>query len=138
MDDSSEEEWAVPSLPKRSKKENIDNCIIHCTDDSSPRLKIQSLNSWQTLLQANRVCEHHPLLDLSETLEQNQVPDIHCHRRCRSIFMLKKSLKALRKKTSLEKFHAVQEKSLLDQHFSMMHASFARKTQNTLGSPKKS
>ena len=106
MDDSTEEEWAVSSWPKRSKKENSGNCIIHCTDDSSPLVKIQSFSSWQTLLQAARVRQHRPLLDLSETLEQNQAPDIHYHRRCRSIFTLKKSLKALRKTASLKKFHA--------------------------------
>ena len=61
------------------------------------------VSSWLTLLQAARVHQHRPLLDLSETLEQNEVNDIHYHRCCRSIFTLKKSLKALRKKSKPEK-----------------------------------
>ena len=53
--------------------------------------------SWSTLVRAAAVRKHKPLLDIAETLNEEEIPSIYCHRKCRSVFTMKKLLETISK-----------------------------------------
>jgi len=82
-------------LRKRSCGER---CIIHCSNDNSSELTSpQNTESWLTLLRAAEIRDHKPLLDVSKTLKDGEIPNVLYHRKCRSIFTLKRDLDKISK-----------------------------------------
>ena len=77
-------------------------CIIHCSSedssDDSNLVSPQNLESWQTLLKAAQIWQHAPILDLDEGLGEGEIPPVQYHRKCRSIFTMKKLLDSITKK----------------------------------------
>ncbi|KAG0713835.1 hypothetical protein GWK47_015305 [Chionoecetes opilio] len=81
--------------PSARKRARID-CIIHCSDDDSDALvSPQDLDSWNTLLRAAEIRQHDPVLEAAKGLEEGGIPHIHYHRKCRSLFTMKKSLDSI-------------------------------------------
>ena len=77
-------------------------CIIHCSDGDSDSNLVspQHLDSWKTLLRAAEIRQHLPILDLAKDLCEGEIPPVQYHRRCRSIFTLKKSLDSITQKNA--------------------------------------
>ncbi len=75
-------------------------CIIHCCDDEegSRLVSPQSLDSWNSLVNAARIGKDAPILDLMKELAEEEIPSIYYHRKCRSIFTMKKLLETITKK----------------------------------------
>lgn len=74
--------------PKRPKME----CIIHCSDDKDKLVSLQGADSWKTLLRAAQIRNHAPILEMVEDLPEGKIPTLYYHRKCRSIFTMKKLL----------------------------------------------
>ena len=72
-------------------------CIIHCTDDDTELVRPKDEESWSTLVRAAAVRKHKPLLDIAETLNEGEIPSICYHRKCRSVFTMKKLLETISK-----------------------------------------
>ena len=68
------------------------NCIIHCTNDSTNLVGPKDDDSWKTLLRAGEIRKHEEILEISKSLSEGEVPRIYYHRKCRSIFTMKKLL----------------------------------------------
>ena len=79
-------------------------CIIHqqtSKDDEDEHLvNPKDYDSWQTLLEAAKVRNHTPILDIAKDLRENDVPTIHYHRKCRSLFTMKRELDTLKRKVN--------------------------------------
>ena len=56
--------------------------------------------SWKTLLRAAEIRNHQEILELSKSLSEGEVPFIYYHRKCRSIFTMKKLLDKLSQQSS--------------------------------------
>ena len=81
------------TLPQKRPRTN---CIIHCSDDDSDSLvSPQDRDSWNTLLRAAEIRQHGPLLELAKGLEKGTIPQELYHRKCRSIFTMKKALDSI-------------------------------------------
>lgn len=81
-------------LPKQPQVE----CIIHCSDDEGRLVSVKDDDSWKTLLRAAQVRNHAPVLELAKDIPEGHIPAIHYHRKCRSIFTMKKLLDDILKK----------------------------------------
>ena len=93
---ASSSESGQPTLPKMRPSTN---CIIHCSNDESDALvSPQDLDSRKTLLWAAEIRQHTDILDVAKTLEEGQIPQIEYHRKCRSIFTMKKLLDSISSK----------------------------------------
>ena len=78
-------------------------CIIHCSNDETDKLTSpENVDSWKTLLNAAEIRNHGPLLEIAKGLHEDEIPNIQYHRKCRSIFTMKKLLEKLQ--TSKEKY----------------------------------
>lgn len=91
-------EEATTSVPTSGKQ-----CIIHQLSFKSGHHDDKlhsptSYDSWCTLLEAARIRNYDPVLEIEKTLAENEVPSIVYHRYCRSIFTLKRSLETLKEK----------------------------------------
>ena len=79
-----------------------DQCIIHfktvSNKDDDHLVSPQSYDSWLTLLEAARVRGHAPILEIAKRLEENEVPRILYHRKCRGLFTMKRDLETLKRK----------------------------------------
>ena len=85
-------EWKSLSARHLLKK---NQCIIHMTaskEDDEHLVSPQSYDSWFTLLEAAKVRNHAPILDIAKQLEDKEVPKIFYHRKCRSLFTMKRDL----------------------------------------------
>ena len=76
-------------------------CIIHYESTklslSEKLIKPFNYDSWTTLLEAARLRNHIPLLRIGELNRDSEcVPDVSYHRQCRSMFIMKRELEALR------------------------------------------
>ena len=74
----------------------MDKCIIHfeqVTEEHLVELKDQA--SWETLLNAAKIRKFEPLIELDKNLGQSDIPAINFHRKCRSLFTLKRDLQKL-------------------------------------------
>ena len=81
---------------KQPTKKVCSNCIIHCSDEASDSLvTLKSLDSWQTLRRAAEIRQHGPVLSIAEPLKEGEVPNVQYHRKCRSIFTMKKTLDSI-------------------------------------------
>ncbi|KAG0711467.1 hypothetical protein GWK47_020543 [Chionoecetes opilio] len=77
--------------PKRPRLE----CIIHCSDDNENLISPQTVDSWKTLLRAAQIRRHEPILELAEYTLEGEIPALNYHRKCRSIFTMKKGLNGI-------------------------------------------
>uniref|UniRef100_UPI00358F0FB3 uncharacterized protein n=1 Tax=Myxine glutinosa TaxID=7769 RepID=UPI00358F0FB3 len=82
-------------LPKKRARFQ---CVIHCSDDDSNLISPQNFESWKTLLRAAEIRQHASLLDIAKGLCEGEIPQVQYHRKCRSIFTMKKLLDAIVKK----------------------------------------
>lgn len=55
----------------------------------------QNYESWVTLLEVAGARNHSPSLDIAKQLEDNEISKIFHHRKCRSLFTMKKDLDCL-------------------------------------------
>lgn len=65
-------------------------------DDSEKLVFLKDITSWQSLLQAARIRNHRPVLDIEETLQENEIPNISYHRKCRMLFTMKRELEKIK------------------------------------------
>ena len=70
---------------------------MHCTDDDTELVRPKDEESWSTLVRAAAVRKQKPLLDIAETLHEGEIPSIYYHRKCRSVFTMKKLLETISK-----------------------------------------
>eukprot|EP00745_Piridium_sociabile_P027749 TRINITY_DN44663_c0_g1_i3.p1 TRINITY_DN44663_c0_g1~~TRINITY_DN44663_c0_g1_i3.p1 ORF type:complete len:1606 (-),score=395.32 TRINITY_DN44663_c0_g1_i3:590-5317(-) len=71
-------------------------CIIHCSNDETDKLTSpESVDSWKTVLNAAEIRKHGPILEIAKGLHEDEIPQIQYHRKCRSIFTMKKLLQKL-------------------------------------------
>ena len=96
MSSKKDEEW-VPGI-KLKGNSTSDDWIIHCTDASDDLVSIQSMETCKTLLNAATIRHHQAVLDVGSNLPDGVVPNIKCHRKCRSTFTMKKLLESIKKK----------------------------------------
>ena len=80
---------------EENKRQRIDECIIHCSDETGDLVSLKDLESWKTLLNAAVIRNYEGILSISKTLNEGEIPRISYHRKCRSIFTLKRDLKKL-------------------------------------------
>lgn len=84
------------------KESSKDQCIIHSktvsNKDGDHLISHQSYDSCLTLLEAARVRGHAPILEISKRLEDNEVPSVLYHRKCRGLFTMKRDLETLKRK----------------------------------------
>ena len=83
----------------QTKRGRYEYCIIHCSDDDSSLIKPKDLDSWKTLLTAATIRNHRPLLDLADHTNEGEIPPVSYHRKCRSIFTMKRDLEQISQKT---------------------------------------
>ena len=109
----------------------VQKCIIHQLSFRSDRhddklIPPNSFHSWTSLLDAAKVRNYQPLLDIAQTVSENEVPNIVYQRYCRSIFTgnLKRLLKSKEEESSEALVWKGHHQS---QEFTRKNASFARK-----------
>lgn len=76
-------------------------CIIHqdtSKEDDDHLVSPQDYASWETLLEAAKVRKYAPILDVAKELGEKEVPRIYYHRKCRSLFTMKRDLETLKRK----------------------------------------
>lgn len=98
MTNLNDEDWVPGPSNLKTKSKFTENCIIHCTDDNSDLVSLQSLDSWKVLLEAATTRQHEGVLKVASSLPDGVVPDIKYHRKCRSTFTMKKLLNNIKKK----------------------------------------
>ena len=75
------------------EKDSNETCMIHCTDDSTPLVSIQSLQSWETILNAAQIRKDMRVLKVAKQLDDNVFPKIKYHRK--QIFTMESSLEKI-------------------------------------------
>ena len=79
-----------------------EKCILHeaSTKISSKEklVSIQTNRSWLKLVEAAKVRIYLPILAILPTLCNNEVPKMQYHRKCQSLFTLKRELESLKRK----------------------------------------
>ena len=81
-------------LPRKRPRPN---CLIHCSnDDSDSLVTLNDLDSWKTLFRAAEIRQYPTVLELANDLGEGEVPSIQYHRKCRSIFTMKKALDSIK------------------------------------------
>ena len=84
--------------PSNSKFKASGNCIIHCTDASDNLVSLQSVDSWDILLELVTIRQHERVLKVASSWPEGAIPDIKFHRKCRSTFTIKKLLNNIKEK----------------------------------------
>ena len=83
-------------------KDKKEQCII-CTKKAEidDRLvTLQTYESWQTLHEAAKIRSYTPIMELDKQLGDKEIPRIHYHRKCRSVFTMKGDLETVMKKAN--------------------------------------
>ena len=78
----------------------LPSCIIHhesVRNYEEGLTSPQDLSSWKTLLKAAEIRNHQPILNIAANTEEGKIPEIYYHRKCRSLFTMKKSLESISK-----------------------------------------
>ena len=75
-------------------------CVIHCSDDNSKLVAPANIESWNMLLRAAKIRGYSPILDLAKNLPKGSIHQLFYHRKCRSIFTMKKLLDSIVAKES--------------------------------------
>ena len=68
------------------------SCAIHCSDDRGSLVAPVSIESWRTILRAAEIRTYTPILELASECPDDSFPPILYHRKCRSLFTMKKTL----------------------------------------------
>ncbi|KAK9539538.1 hypothetical protein VZT92_004638 [Zoarces viviparus] len=72
------------------------DCAIHCSDEEADATLVpQNIDSWKTLLRAAEIRKHAPILNMAKDLPEGEIPPVQYHRKCRSIFTMKKLLDSI-------------------------------------------
>ncbi len=82
----------------------MEQCII-CTqkvEKDDHLVSPQTYVSWQALLEAARIRSHDPIMEVAKHQVDKEVPKIYYHRKCRSVFTIKRDLETIVKKRSSE------------------------------------
>ena len=81
--------------------ENIEKqCIVHYKSSKDEHLvTLQSYESWKTMLEAAKLRNFKPILDIANKLSEKETPTIYYHRNCQSLFTMKRDLDALKRKS---------------------------------------
>ena len=69
-------------------------------DDNANLISPQTLTSWLTLLETAKVRDHQPVLEIANQIEGDEIPKIFYHRKCRSLFTMKRDLETLKRKAT--------------------------------------
>ena len=81
-------------------------CIIHKEgsqyEPEDPLISPLSYESWVTLLEAAKVRKHDGILKIARDVKEGEVPVLFYHRKCRSVFTLKRDLESLKRKVGFE------------------------------------
>ena len=88
------EEWEALSRANVS----CEACIIHCTKSTEKLTQLPSIESWLSLLDAARICQHQPILDIAVRMKEGDVPHLQYHRKCRNLYAKKGKLDRITKK----------------------------------------
>ena len=98
MEEHISEESATETSCKKARMDQ--KCLIHSPleHEDATLVSLRDNDSWASLLRAAQIRNYLPLLDLANDVEENEIPEIIYHRKCRSIFTLKKTLDAIIKK----------------------------------------
>lgn len=79
-----------------------EECILHKpstkVDIKEKLIQLQTQESWATLVAAAEIRNYSPILNLLPTLSIGEIPDVKYHRKCRSLFTMKKDLDSLKRK----------------------------------------
>ena len=76
-------------------------CIIHyaaCDKEEEHLVSPTDTSSWLALLEAAKVRNHQAVLDVAKTVDENHLPNIAYHRKCRSLFTMKRDLESIKRK----------------------------------------
>ena len=89
-----------PPLPAKRPRLDSNACLLNCSenDPNASLTSPQTLESWKTILDAAQIRKCAPVLDLAEDTPCGEIPSIKYHRRCRSLFTMKKGLDSILKK----------------------------------------
>ncbi|CAH3160564.1 unnamed protein product, partial [Porites evermanni] len=80
---------------EENKRQRVEECTIHCSDETGDLVSLKDLESWKTLLNTAVIRNHEGILSIAKALKEGEIPRISYHRKCRSIFTLKRDLKKL-------------------------------------------
>ena len=72
-------------------------CIIHYAvydKEEEHLVSPNDISSWLALLEAAKVQSHQAVLDIAKTVDENHIPSIAYHRKCRSLFTMKRDLES--------------------------------------------
>ena len=72
---------------KRARQEKY--CLIHCSDDDGALVCPNSVESWKPLRRAAEISRHEEILGITVN-SPDQIPEVYYHRKCRSLFPIKK------------------------------------------------
>ena len=86
-EEDSDQDWDTPKPAKRGKQTG---CVIHCTDSNDRLVRPEILESWRSLLAGARRLGNLDILEEANRIDDGEVGEIWYHRRCRSVFLLKK------------------------------------------------
>lgn len=77
-----------------------DKCIIHHASSGSDTHLVcpKTYESWLSLLEASKVRNHTAVLEVAQSLGEKEIPKIYYHRKCWSLFTMKRHLDTLKQK----------------------------------------
>lgn len=55
----------MASQTSESRIQNLEECVIHCTNDTSKLVSPRDLDSWKTLVKAAEIRNHVGIIDLA-------------------------------------------------------------------------
>ena len=88
----------------------LDCCYVADADNVVLTSPID-LESWKTLVSAAQIRNYQPVLDIVFNTNDEQIPSIFYHRKCRSLFTMKKALDRLRKENEEQSGEIVSSSS---------------------------
>ena len=80
---------------EENKRQRVDECVIHYSDETGDLVSLKDLESWKMLLNAAVIRNREGILSIAKTLKVREIPQISYHRKSRSIFTLRRDLKKL-------------------------------------------
>ena len=71
----------------------MDKCIIHFEQVTREHLvELKDQESWKTLLNAAKIRKFKTVIELGKNLGESDIPAVKYHRKCRSLFTLKRDM----------------------------------------------
>jgi len=75
-------------------------CMLKPTEKEGHLVCPQTHESWETLFEAAKVRMYNPIINAAKSLGDNEIPKIYYHRKCRSVFTMKRDLNTLKRKAN--------------------------------------